>query len=56
LANAFCEMGGSELEEIADFDDRTRQVLEDLGISEVSMRKTLESYCTMQASPDIELF
>ncbi len=56
LANVFCEMDAAELRQVVEFDDRTRQVLENLRLSEDAFRKGLESYAGAPADPELQLF
>jgi len=56
LANSFCKIDPSRLEQTATFDDKVLEILGKLAISEVVFQKTLESYSSMATSPDIQLF
>lgn len=52
LANAFCEMGALQY----GFDERTREVLDSLEMSEAVFREAFKSYVNMEQFPDIEFF
>jgi HD-like signal output (HDOD) protein len=56
LANAFCKAAADGVANPDAFDERTLQVLENLGMSEVMFRKALDSYSVMERSADVEIF
>jgi HD-like signal output (HDOD) protein len=56
LANTYCEMPTAQLRETEQLDDKVRQVLAGLNISEPIFLETLGSFADTDRTPDIDLF
>ena len=56
LADTFCDMKLSSLEQIDDLDEKTRGLLEELNMSSVAFKEALQAFAESEKTPDIELF